>query len=81
VELNALVQRVVITEDRHAAAQEIASNVEGLELKDALETPYLALGTHQQIADHLERCRERWGITYFTVRDLEGFAPVIKGLR
>jgi probable F420-dependent oxidoreductase len=81
IELNALVQRVVITEDRQAAAQEIAANVEGLSVEDALETPFLALGTHDQIAQHLERCRQRWGITYFTVRDLDGFAPVIERLR
>ena len=29
------------------------------------------------IVDQLHRCRERWGITYFAVRALEEFAPVI----
>jgi hypothetical protein len=36
--------------------------------------------THDEIADHLEACRSRWGISYFSVRDLEGFAPVIHRL-
>lgn len=80
VELNALVQRVIITDDRRSAAEELASNVEGLTPEDALQTPFVALGTHEQIAEHLEACRERWAISYFTVRDLEGFAPVIKAL-
>ena len=80
VELNALVQRVVITDDRRQAAEELAANVDGLTPEDALQTPFLALGTHQQIAEHLEGCRDRWGISYFTVRDLDGFAPVIHSL-
>jgi hypothetical protein len=48
---------------------------------EALETPYLALGTQAEIAEHLRTCRGRWGISYFMVRDLEGFAPVIERLR
>lgn len=80
LEFNALVQRVVITDDRRAAATELCEQVDGLELDDALATPYLALGTHDEIANHLRACRERWGITYFTVRDLDAFGPVIARL-
>jgi hypothetical protein len=81
LELNALVQRVVVTDDRRAAAQELVSTVDGLTVEDALATPFLALGTHDEIADHLQACRQRWGISYFTVRDVEAFAPVIEWLR
>ncbi len=81
VELNALVQRIVITDGRVAAAQEMVNGVEGLTLSDALATPFLALGTHDQIADHLRMCRDRWGISYYTVRDIPAFAPVIDRLR
>jgi probable F420-dependent oxidoreductase len=81
VELNALVQRVVVTPDRRAAATDLVSTIDGLTVEDALSTPFLALGTHAEIATHLQTCRQRWGITYFTVRDLEGFAPVIARLR
>lgn len=80
-ELNALVQRVRITDDRRAAAQEILDRYPHLDLEDVLETPFLAIGTHDEVAGHLRRCRERWGISYFTVRDLAGFAPVIARLR
>lgn len=80
-ELNALVQSIRITDDRRAAAQEIHARFPHLDVEDLLETPFLAIGTHDEVADHLRRCRERWGISYFTVRDLDGFAPVIARLR
>jgi alkanesulfonate monooxygenase SsuD/methylene tetrahydromethanopterin reductase-like flavin-dependent oxidoreductase (luciferase family) len=53
LELNALVQRVVVTSDRHGAAEELSRQVTGLTVEDALRTPFLALGTHDQIAEHL----------------------------
>ena len=80
LELNALVQRVIITDDREAAARELTEQINGLSLEDALSTPFLAIGTHDQIASHLQKCRERWGISYFSVRELEAFAPVIERL-
>ena len=80
IELHALVQAVVVTEDRHGAARAIAGRV-GLDVADALSTPFLCLGTHAEIADHLLACRERWGFSYFSVRDAEAFAPVIARLR
>jgi probable F420-dependent oxidoreductase len=80
-ELNVLVQAVVITDDRSEAARDMAARIPGLSVDDALVTPFLALGSHDEIADHLLACRERWGISYFSVRDLGGFAPVIERLR
>jgi probable F420-dependent oxidoreductase len=81
LELNALVQVVTVTDDRRAAAEEVADRIETLDVEDALLTPFLALGSHDQIAEHLRMCRDRWGITYFTVRDLDGFAPVLARLQ
>ncbi len=81
LEINVLVQAVVVTDDRRKAAQQLASRVPGLSVDDALSTPFLAIGTHDEIADHLEACRSRWGICYLSVRDLAGFAPVIDRLR
>ena len=81
LELNVLVQAVVITGDRRAAAEEQAKRSRGgLSVEDALATPFLALGTHDGIAEHLLVCRERWGISYFSVRDISNFAPVIQRL-
>lgn len=81
LELNALVQAVVVTNDRREAAHDMAARAPGLSVGDALATPFLALGTHDQIAQHLMDCRDRWGISYFSVRDITGFAPVIERLR
>ena len=77
-ELNALVQRLVVTDDRGAAARELVGTVPTLALHDALETPFLLLGTHDEIAAQIGAARDRWGISYFTVRDLDAFAPVIE---
>lgn len=81
VELNALIQVVQVTDDREAAAAAICERVPSLSVRDALETPFIALGTHAEIADHLRTCRRRWGISYFTMRRIADFAPVIALLR
>jgi probable F420-dependent oxidoreductase len=81
MELNALVQVVAVTNDRLGAAQELTKQVVGLSVEDALATPFLALGTYEDIAKHLLACRRRWGISYYTVRELEAFAPVIERLK
>jgi probable F420-dependent oxidoreductase len=81
VELNVLVQRVEITDDRPATAATIADRVEDLTVDDALATPFLALGTHEEIAEHLRSAEQRWGISYFVVREADDFAPVIERLR
>lgn len=82
LELNVLVQSVVVTNDRRAAAEEQARRSRGgLSVEDALTTPFLALGTHDEIAEHLVACRDRWGVSYFSVRDQCNFAPVIQRLR
>jgi probable F420-dependent oxidoreductase len=77
LELNALVQRVDITPDRRAAAEELAGRIEGLTVDDALAAPFVALGTPAQIAEQWTAARERWGITYFAVRSLEAIEPVM----
>ena len=81
VELNALVQATVVTDDRAAVADNIAQNISGLTAADALRCPFLAIGTHDEIAEHLWACRERWGISYFSVRSIDEFAPVIEKIR
>lgn len=39
------------------------------------------MGTVDEIAEHIVRCRDRWGISYLAVRELDGFEPVIRALR
>ena len=80
VELNALVQQVEITDDRAEALGAVCARAEGLEPAHAETTPYLAIGTVEEIAEQIMAARERWGLTYYTVRDL-AFASVIERLR
>jgi probable F420-dependent oxidoreductase len=81
LELNALVQATVVTDDRAAVAEQIAAHMEGLAPADALVSPFVAIGTHDEIADNLLACRERWGISYYSVRSIDAFAPVIERIR
>jgi probable F420-dependent oxidoreductase len=80
LELNALVQVLTITDDRNGAAEELAAGVPSLSVDDALGTPFVLLGTHDEIAGQLLANRDRWGISYVTVRDLDAFAPVVASL-
>lgn len=81
LELHALVQAVIVTDDREAAAANILRRGLTKTTEEALNTPFLAIGTHTQIVEHLLACRSRWGISYFSVRDIESFAPVIQQLK
>lgn len=82
-ELNFLVQQVIITDDRRAAAAELAPHTGGLSEEQVLEHPALLAGTVSQIVEQLRAHRERFGFTYFTVLDpyLEQFGAVIAELR
>jgi probable F420-dependent oxidoreductase len=96
VEWHLLVQRVVVTGDRTAAAEQIVTEArqaaEGLDatderalpaLEDVLATPYLLLGTVDEIAAQLRSSRERWAFSYVTVHEpfMREFAPVIERIR
>ena len=81
LELNALVQVTQITDDRTAALAQICERIEGLTIEHADAIPYLLVGTVDQIIDKLATCHTRWGISYFVVRELDSFAPVIAALR
>lgn len=86
VEYNMLVQRVVVTDDRRAAAAAWHEETERSTVRDAgdlLDAPQLLLGTVEEIAGQLETRRERYGFSYITVFEpyLETFAPVIRELQ
>lgn len=81
LELNALVQVTQITDDRTAALAQICGRVEGLTIEHADAIPYLLVGTVDEIVEKLQTCNARWGISYFVVRELESFAPVLAALR
>jgi hypothetical protein len=80
IELSALVQVVNVTDDADAAIADLCQRVDGLSVRDVVDTPYAIIGTVDEIAEKLERCRQRWGISYFIVRDHDQFAPIIQRL-
>jgi probable F420-dependent oxidoreductase len=96
IEWHLLVQAVIVTSDRRAAAEALlaeyreAMRAAGvtddraiMTADEALETPHLLIGTADEIADQLRRGRERWGFSYITVHEpyMRTFAPVIERLR
>ncbi|KUL49645.1 5,10-methylene tetrahydromethanopterin reductase [Streptomyces sp. NRRL F-4489] len=82
-ELNILVQRVLVTGDRRAAAREFAGHGVGVDEEQALEVPTLLIGTPAQMAEQLRERRERYGFSYITVLEtgMEAFGPVIEELK
>ena len=72
IELNALIQFVVHTEDRAAAAAELASALDGVTGDDLLESPFVLLGTYEQMAEALVRRQQEFGVSYWTVFDAIG---------
>ena len=79
-ELGALVQGVVITDDREAGLATFLERAPSLAPEEAAATPYLAIGDVDEIASQFLAARDRWGLSYFTVRSLE-LAPVIAEVR
>ena len=77
LEFNALVQVFSITDDRDRGLREIADPRPNLSIDDASVVPYLMIGSIDEIVAHIHACRDRWGITYFVVRALDEFAPVL----
>jgi probable F420-dependent oxidoreductase len=81
LEIHALIQAVAVGERRTAAADQLASRFK-VARDVVLETPYVLLGTVEEMCESLRQRRERYGISYLTVfeRDMEVFAPVVARL-
>jgi probable F420-dependent oxidoreductase len=69
IELNALIQFVVHTDDREASAAELAAALGGVTPEFVLESPFVLLGTHEQMAEALVERQQRFGVSYWTVFD------------
>jgi probable F420-dependent oxidoreductase len=84
IEWHLLVQMVIETNDRRGTAQGMIDRFGvGMTLDDMLKTPFLLIGTVEEMAEQLIRCRERYGFSYITVHEpsIDAFAPVIEQLR
>jgi len=64
------------------AAAEVQNTAERFAVSADLieDTPFVLLGSLEQIVDKLERLRQDVGISHVVVRDAEGFAPVVAAL-
>jgi probable F420-dependent oxidoreductase len=82
IELNVLVQAVVITDDREAAAVDFAARA-GVDLQHVLDSPFILAGTPEEIAAQLFAQREAHGVSYISVFEpaMEPLAPVIERLK
>lgn len=83
LEMQVLVQGVVVTDDAHATADEIArTHLPSLSAEDVLATPYMMVGSKASLVDRLLEQRERWGFSHYTVRRaaLGQLEPVIAAL-
>jgi probable F420-dependent oxidoreductase len=82
IELQALVQRVIVTDDARAAAERAQELLPELSVDEVLASPYLWIGSIDSIAEDILAARQRWGFSYFTVfqDSLEAVKPIITRL-
>jgi probable F420-dependent oxidoreductase len=82
IELSALVQRVVVTDHRDNAAEELTRRWAQLTADEILNSPYVLIGSVDQMVEDLHVRREQWGISYYVIPEpyLDDFAPVITRL-
>jgi probable F420-dependent oxidoreductase len=82
--LEALVQVVRVTGDRDAALAEVGAEIPSASAEDLAQTPFLLIGSHEQMAAQLRRQAAELGITGYVVRegavpDLERVLAVLRG--
>lgn len=82
VELNILVHRVSVTNNRKREAERLEP-LRALSSEEVLNVPMILIGTVGQIVDQLLEYRERFGFSYITVAEynLESMAPIIEKIR
>ena len=75
-------QRVVVTNYRRETAEELATRWTQLTPDEILESPYVLIGTVDQMIEDLQVRRKRWGISYYVVFEpyVDAFAPVVARL-
>jgi probable F420-dependent oxidoreductase len=76
--IEALVQGVRLTGDRAAAAREISAKITGATEQDVAGTPFLLIGSHEEMAAQLVRQAGELGITSYVGR--EQAVPVLENV-
>ncbi len=67
--IEALVQHVTVTQDRATKLAEISEKMPGVSPEDVAQTPFLLVGTHEQLAAQLLTQAAQLGITSYVVRE------------
>ena len=82
IELNSLTQVLNVTDDRQGAIEKLSAEWEQ-DPADWRESPFLLIGSVEQIAEDIREYRERLGFTYFVLRDymMDDFAPILARLK
>ena len=80
-EISMVAYPVVVTKEREERAEGLADRL-GFTPSEVLASPHVWLGTLEQIADSLAVCRERWGVSYWSVpaRSVGAIAPLVDRL-
>lgn len=81
IELNMICGRVIITDDREAAAAEMTTELP-LSVEQILDAPAILIGSTEQIISILQERRERFGVSNIVIIEpmMEAFAPVVAAL-
>jgi hypothetical protein len=71
-----------LTDNRRQVAEELAAQWPALSPEDVLQSPYLLVGTVDELVEDLQRRRERWGISYVISFEpvMDALAPVVARL-
>jgi probable F420-dependent oxidoreductase len=82
LELSAQVQRVIVTDRRREAAEELRKSWKELSVDEILEAPYALIGSVDEMVESLHVRRERWGLSYFVTFEpyLDTLGPVVAKL-
>lgn len=85
LELNVLIQRIMVTDDAGRAAADLLEqsvSLGTLSVDDVLASPFMLIGSVDQLVNEITERRERLGISYLVVfeKDMEAFAPIVSRL-
>jgi probable F420-dependent oxidoreductase len=84
IELNLLIGIIIITQDQRQAAEELIRphGKPGVTAEQLLASPYLLIGSVEQIVERIQKLHEQFGISYFVIdsEQMEVFAPVVARL-
>jgi probable F420-dependent oxidoreductase len=88
IELSVVVPFVIVTDDREGTAAAIAAGLDTSTTEieatpdTVLDSPYVLVGSLDQIADTLHERRERWDISYLVFNDdsVDTVAPLVERL-